>query len=29
MGALMITGWWLRLFIPVLRLFSRLQWPPL
>lgn len=29
MGVLMITGYWLRLFVPVLRLFSRLNWPPL
>jgi cytochrome c-type biogenesis protein len=29
MGALMISGLWLRLFTPVLRLFSRLGWPPL
>ncbi|MGI8616477.1 MAG: cytochrome c biogenesis CcdA family protein [Actinomycetota bacterium] len=28
MGALMISGVWLRLFTPVLRLFSRLGWPP-
>lgn len=28
MGALMISGAWLRLFTPVLRLFSRLGWPP-
>lgn len=29
MGVLMITGQWQRLFIPVLRLFSRLNWPPI
>jgi cytochrome c-type biogenesis protein len=29
MGVLMISGMWLRLFTPVLRLFSRLGWPPL
>ena len=28
MGILMISGAWLRLFTPVLRLFSRLGWPP-
>ncbi len=28
MGVLMITGAWLRLFTPVLRLFSRTGWPP-
>lgn len=28
MGVLMISGAWLRLFIPILRLFSRLGWPP-
>lgn len=29
MGFLMITGAWLRLFTPLLRLFSRSGWPPL
>jgi hypothetical protein len=29
MGILMITGTWLRLFTPILRLFSRTGWPPL
>ena len=29
MGTLMITGAWLRLFSPVLRLFSRTGWPPI
>ena len=29
MGVLMITGTWLRLFTPILRLFSRTGWPPL
>lgn len=29
MGILMITGTWLRLFAPILRLFSRTGWPPL
>jgi cytochrome c-type biogenesis protein len=28
MGVLMITGYWLQLFVPILRLFSRLGWPP-
>jgi cytochrome c-type biogenesis protein len=28
MGALMITGRWVQLFAPVLRIFSRLGWPP-
>jgi cytochrome c-type biogenesis protein len=28
MGVLMITGVWLRLFTPILRLFSRTGWPP-
>ena len=28
MGVLMISGAWLRLFTPVVRLFSRLGWPP-
>jgi cytochrome c-type biogenesis protein len=28
-GILMITGLWLRLFIPALRLFSRTGWPPI
>lgn len=29
MGVLMITGQWLRLFIPLIRLFSRNRWPPI
>ncbi len=29
MGVLMITGAWIRLFAPLLRLFSRSGWPPL
>ena len=29
MGVLMITGQWLRLFAPLLRLFSRSGWPPI
>jgi cytochrome c-type biogenesis protein len=29
MGALMITGQWLQLFIPLVRWFSRNQWPPI
>jgi cytochrome c-type biogenesis protein len=29
MGVLMITGRWLQLFTPLLRLFSRANWPPL
>ena len=29
MGVLMITGQWVRLFSPLLRLFSRANWPPL
>lgn len=28
-GILMITGLWLRVFVPALRLFSRLGWPPI
>ena len=28
MGVLMITGEWLRLFTPLIRLFSRSGWPP-
>ena len=28
MGVLMITGLWLRLFTPLLRVFSRAGWPP-
>jgi len=28
MGVLMITGTWIRLFAPLLRLFSRSGWPP-
>jgi cytochrome c-type biogenesis protein len=29
MGILMITGQWLRLFTPIIRWFSRNQWPPI
>ncbi|MGH2590830.1 MAG: cytochrome c biogenesis CcdA family protein [Actinomycetota bacterium] len=29
MGVLMITGQWLKLFIPLLRIYSRANWPPL
>lgn len=29
MGVLMITGVWVKLFVPLLRLFSRSGWPPL
>jgi cytochrome c-type biogenesis protein len=29
MGVLMITGRWIQLFAPLLRLFSRSGWPPL
>lgn len=29
MGFLMVTGQWLRLFTPLIRLFSRNQWPPI
>ncbi|GBC86129.1 Thiol:disulfide interchange protein DsbD [bacterium HR12] len=29
MGVLMITGQWVRLFIPLLRLYTRANWPPL
>ncbi len=28
MGVLMITGAWVRLFVPILRLFSKSGWPP-
>lgn len=28
-GTLMVTGLWLRVFIPALRLFSRTGWPPI
>lgn len=28
MGVLMITGEWVRLFVPILRLFSKSGWPP-
>jgi cytochrome c-type biogenesis protein len=28
MGVLMITGEWVRLFVPLIRLFSRSGWPP-
>jgi cytochrome c-type biogenesis protein len=29
MGVLLITGYWTRLFVPLLRLFSQLNWPPI
>ena len=29
MGILMITGQWVRLFAPLIRVFSRHQWPPI
>ena len=29
MGVLMITGYWLRMFTPLLRAFARTGWPPL
>ncbi len=29
MGVLLITGQWTRLFVPLLRLFSRTGWPPI
>ncbi len=29
MGILMVTGQWLRLFTPLIRLFSRNRWPPI
>ena len=29
MGLLLITGYWTRLFAPLLRLFSNLNWPPI
>lgn len=29
MGALLITGQWTRLFVPLLRLFSNTGWPPI
>ena len=29
MGLLLITGYWTRLFVPLLGLFSRLNWPPI
>ena len=29
LGILMITGYWLRLFIPILRWFSSVNWPPI
>jgi cytochrome c-type biogenesis protein len=29
MGTLLITGYWTRLFVPLLRLFSRSGWPPI
>lgn len=29
MGILLITGVWTRLFVPIIRLFSRTGWPPL
>jgi hypothetical protein len=28
MGVLMITGTWVQLFAPLLRIFSRVGWPP-
>jgi len=29
MGILMVTGQWLRLFTPLIRVFSRNRWPPI
>ena len=29
MGILLITGYWTRLFVPLIRLFSRSGWPPI
>jgi cytochrome c-type biogenesis protein len=29
MGVLLITGYWTRLFVPLIRLFSRFNWPPI
>ncbi|MGH9194406.1 MAG: cytochrome c biogenesis CcdA family protein [Acidimicrobiia bacterium] len=29
MGVLLITGYWTRLFVPLIRLFSRSGWPPI
>jgi len=29
MGILLITGYWTRLFVPLIRLFSRFNWPPI
>jgi cytochrome c-type biogenesis protein len=28
-GVLLITGYWTRLFVPLIRLFSRFNWPPI
>jgi cytochrome c-type biogenesis protein len=29
MGVLLITGFWTRLFVPLIRMFSRFNWPPI
>jgi cytochrome c-type biogenesis protein len=29
MGILLITGYWTRMFVPLIRLFSRFNWPPI
>ena len=29
MGVAMVAGWWTRLFVPLIRLFSRSGWPPI
>lgn len=29
MGVLLITGYWTRLFVPLIRLFSKYNWPPI
>jgi cytochrome c-type biogenesis protein len=29
MGLAMVAGWWTRLFVPLIRLFSRSGWPPI
>jgi cytochrome c-type biogenesis protein len=29
MGILLITGFWTRLFVPLIRIFSNLNWPPI
>lgn len=29
MGVLLITGYWTRLFVPLIRMFSRFNWPPI